>query len=197
MAEEANAKNKNKLIAIIVGAVLAIAIVVVAVVLINNRGETLDDNFFKTDNSKIVISNSGDGSDPSVAKKVHQVYFVDGDKITGLKIYSEFESEQAAKDADARPEIAEAMKSGNYKDHKVQGKFIIITLNDTMYKDVTVEQLRSTAELLNKVIESTNNQTETESDSSSSSNSDSTSNSSQKSSEGSSSSSAIDDSDEE
>ena len=79
---------------------------------------------------------------------------IDGDKITGLKVYSEFESEQAAKDADSKPEIEEAMKSGNYKDHKVQGKFIIVTMNDSMYQGLTVDQLKMTAEALEKAIQS-------------------------------------------
>ena len=168
MAEEGE-KNNNKLIAIIAGAVLAIAAVVIAIIIINNKGETLDDNFFKTSDSKIVISNTSNSSDPTVAKKVHQVYTIDGDKITGLKVYSEFESEQAAKEADSKPEVEEAMKTGNYKDHKVQGKFIIITLNDSMYESLTVEQLKMTAEALEKTIqngtdERTNKQTEQSAD---------------------------------
>lgn len=158
MAEEANAKNKKTLIGIIVGAILVIAAVVVAIVLIVNRGETLNDEFFKTDDKKIVITNTSEDGDSSVAKKVHQVYTIDGDKVTGLKVYSEFESEQAAKDADAKPEVAEAMKTGSYKDHKVQGKYIIITMADSAYEGVTVEQLRTTAELIQDALKNGNNQ---------------------------------------
>lgn len=161
MAEEGE-NSKNKLMAIIAGAVLVVAAIVIAIVMINkNQGEVLDDNFFKTSDSKIVLSNTSNSTDPSVAKKVHQVYTIDGDKITGLKVYSEFETEQAAKDADAKPEVEEAMKSGNYKDHKVQGKFIIITMNDSMYESLTVEQLKMTAEILEKAIQNgTDQQTE-------------------------------------
>ena len=154
MAEEADTKKSNKLIAIIAGAVVAIVAVIVTVVIINNnKDEVLNDDFFKTTNDKIVISNSADSSDPTVAKKVHQVYFVNGDKITDLKVYSEFESEQAAKDADAKPEVAEAMKTGMYKDHKVQGKYIIVTMAESTYQDATAEQLRATAELLEKMVQ--------------------------------------------
>ena len=153
MAED-GAKNKNKLIAIIAGAALVIAAVVIGIIVINkNKGEVLDDNFFKTSDTKIVMSTTSNSSDPAVAKKVHQVYTIDGDKITGLKVYSEFESEQAAKDADAKPEIAEAMKTGNYKDHKVQGKFIIVTMSDELYKSLTVEQLKMTAQALENAIQ--------------------------------------------
>lgn len=151
MAEEA--KN-NKLIAIIAGAALVIVAAVVGIIMINkNKGEVLNDDFFKSSDTKIVISNASNSTDPAVAKKVHQVYTIDGDKITGLKVYSEFESEQAAKDADAKPEIAEAMKTGNYKDHKVQGKYIIVTMNDSIYASLTVEQLKATAAALEQVIQ--------------------------------------------
>lgn len=152
MAED-GANNKNKLIAIISGAVLVIAVIIGIVVINNNKGEVLNDDFFKTSDSKIVISNTTNSSDSSVAKKVHQVYTIDGDKITGLKVYSEFESEQAAKDADAKPEVAEAMQSGMYKDHKVQGKYIIVTMSDEVYQSLTVEQLKMTAEALEQVIQ--------------------------------------------
>lgn len=154
MAEDGAKNNKNKLIAIICGAVLVIAAVVIAIIVINkNKGETLDDNFFKTSDSKIVLSTTSNSTDPTVAKKVHQVYTIDGDKITGLKVYSEFESEQAAKDADAKPEVAEAMKTGMYKDHKVQGKFIIVTMKDEMYQTLTVEQLKMTAQAIEGAIQ--------------------------------------------
>ncbi len=155
MAEEdgATTNNKNKLIAIICGAVLVIVAVVLAVIFMN-KGEVLDDNFFKTSDSKIVMTTTSDSTDPTVAKKVHQVYTIDGDKITGLKVYSEFESEQAAKDADAKPEVQEAMSTGVYKDHKVQGKFIIITMKDEVYQSLTVEQLKATAEALESAIQS-------------------------------------------
>ena len=151
MAEEA--KN-NKLISIIAGVALVIVAAVVGIIMINkNKGEVLNDDFFKTTDSKIVISNASNSTDPAVAKKVHQVYTIDGDKITGLKVYSEFESEQAAKEADSKPEIAEAMKSGTYKDHKVQGKYIIVTMNDSLYASLTVDQLKATAAALEQAIQ--------------------------------------------
>lgn len=170
MAEEACSKNKNKkIIAAIIGAVLVIAAVVVTIILINNnnknndnstsQSEVLNDDFFKSTDKKIVISNSSNSTDPTVAKKVHQVYTVDGDKVTGLKVYSEFESEQAAKDADSKPEVAEAMKTSNYKDHKVEGKFIIVTMDDATYQSVTAEQLRMTAQALEEALK--NQQTQT------------------------------------
>jgi hypothetical protein len=153
MAEEEGAKN-NKLIAIIAGVALVIVAAVVGIIMMNkNKGEVLNDDFFKTGDDKVVISNTANSDDPTVAKKVHQVYFVNGDKITGLKVYSEFESEQAAKDADAKPEVAEAMKTGMYKDHKVQGKFIIVTMSDSVYGSLTVEQLRATAAALEQTIQ--------------------------------------------
>jgi len=155
MAEEA--KNKNKLIAIIAGAVLVVAAVVVAFILINkNKGEVLDDNFFKTSDSKIVLSfdlsNSATTTTGPVAKKMYQVFSVSGDKITGLKVYTEYENEAAAKEADARPEVEEAVKNGQALDHKVNGKYLVASMPESMYSTATVEQLRQSAELLEKSI---------------------------------------------
>lgn len=155
MAEEA--KNKNKLIAIIAGAVLVVAAVVVAFILINkNKGEVLDDNFFKTSDSKVVLSfdlssSAGTTTGP-VAKKMYQVFSVSGDKITGLKVYTEYENEAAAKEADARPEVEEAVKNGQALDHKVNGKYLVASMPESMYATATVEQLRQSAELLEKSI---------------------------------------------
>ncbi|MBR3177347.1 hypothetical protein IKF27_00885 [Candidatus Saccharibacteria bacterium] len=173
MAEEATTTNTKKIVAIVVGVILVIAAAVVAIILINNNKnnsndqgsskEVLNDDFFKTTDTKIVISNTSNSTDPTVAKKVHQVYTVDGDKVTGLKVYSEFESEQAAKDADAKPEVEEAMKTGNYKEHHVEGKFIIVTMSDSTYQSVTAEQLRMTAKAIEEVVQNgTDQQTQTQ-----------------------------------
>ena len=157
MAEEAKAKNTNKLIAIIAGAVLAVVAVVVAIVLINkNKGEVLNADFFKTNDKKIVLSfdlssSAGTTTGP-VAKKMHQVFSVDGDKITGLKVYTEYENEAAAKEADARPEVEEAVKNGQALDHKVNGKYLVASMPESAYASATVEQLRATAETLEKSI---------------------------------------------
>ncbi len=153
MAEQA---NKNKLFAIIGAAVLVIAAAVVAIMLINkNKGDVLNDDFFKTSDKKIVLTTvtPNTNGDPTIAKKVHQVYNIDGDKITSLKVYSEFESEQAAKDADAKPEAKAAKEAGQYKDYKVDGKWIIITMKDEMYQALTVEQLKATAAAIEGAIQ--------------------------------------------
>ena len=156
MAEEA--KNKNKLIAIIAGAVLVVAAVVVAFILINkNKGEVLDENFFKTGDNKVVLafdlSNSTTTTTTGpVAKKMYQVFSVSGDKITGLKVYTEYENEAAAKEADARPEVEEAVKNGQALDHKVNGKYLVASMPESMYAESTVEQLRASAEILEKSI---------------------------------------------
>lgn len=180
MAEEAEPKdntknntknNTKKIIAIAISAVVVVAAAVTAVILINKgnnnsgqQSEALNDDFFKTDDKKIVISTVSNSTDPNVAKKVHQVYTVDDNKITGLKVYSEFSTEQAAKDADAKPEVEEGLKAGNYKDHKVEGTFVIVTMADSSYQAVTAEELRATAAALEKVMkgESDSQQTQTE-----------------------------------
>lgn len=153
--------------------VLVIVVAVVAVILINNNKgngdngnngnngqsskEVLNDDFFKSTDNKVVIStsdtNTTSSTDSSVAKKVHQVYTIDGDKITGLKVYSEFGSEEAAKTADAKPEIEEGIKEGKYVDHKVEGNYVIVTLPESMYSSVSAEDIKATAAALEQVIQ--------------------------------------------
>lgn len=159
MAESAE-KNTNKLIAIIAAVVLTIAAAVVAIILINkNKGEVLNDDFFKTSDSKVVLSfdlssSAGTTTGP-VAKKMHQVFTVNGDKITGLKVYTEYEDEAAAKEADSRPEVEEAVKNGQALDHKVNGKYLVASMPESAYAGATVEQLRASAETLEKSINET------------------------------------------
>ncbi|MBR3366047.1 hypothetical protein IKG48_02930 [Candidatus Saccharibacteria bacterium] len=166
MAEEAETKNNKKIIAIIAGAIVVIAAVVVTIILINNnKGKdnnnqsnnqttTLNDDFFKSTDNKVVLSTTSNSTDPAVAKKVHQVYTIDGDKVTGLKVYSEFDSEESAKATDAKPEMEEGVKAGKYVDHKVEGKFIIVTMPESMYQSVTAEEIRATAAALEQAIQS-------------------------------------------
>ena len=176
MAEEANTKNTKKIIAIVAGVVIIVAAAIVTFILINNnnnnnnnntqsntnQSETLNDDFFKTTDNKVVISTSSTSTDSSVAKKVHQVYTIDGDKITGLKVYSEFDSEESAKATDAKPEMEEGIKSGKYVDHKVEGKYVIVTMPESMYQSVTAEQIKATAAALEEAIQNgVNQQTQT------------------------------------
>ena len=165
MAEEAETKNSKKIIAIVAGAILVVAAIIVTIVLINRNNSTLNDDFFKTSDSKVVISTTTTGTtDSSVAKKVHQVYTIDGDKVTGLKVYSEFDSEESAKTADSKPEVEEGVKSGQYVDHKVEGKYLIVTMPESMYQSLTAEQIKATAAALEEAQKSTEQQSQTESE---------------------------------
>ena len=170
MAKETGVNKK--IIAIIVAVVLVIAAAVTTVIIINNNNnnnnsnnnetsssensneETLNDDFFKTTDDKIVISTaSNNPTDSSVALKVHQVYSVDGDTITGLKVYSEFDSEDSAKAADAKPEVEEGMQTGKYVDHKVEGKYLIVTMPESMYQTVTAADIRATAAAIEQSVQ--------------------------------------------
>ncbi|MBQ6355304.1 hypothetical protein IJJ18_02715 [Candidatus Saccharibacteria bacterium] len=183
MAKETGVNKK--IIAIIVAVVLVIAAAVTTVIIINNNNknndngdnntsentsennnegsneETLSDDFFETTDDKIVISTaSNNAADSSVALKVHQVYTVDGDTITGLKVYSEFDSEESAKAADAKPEVEEGMQTGKYVDHKVEGKYLIVTMPESMYQSVTATDIRATAAAMEQASQAQSAETE-------------------------------------
>ena len=75
------------------------------------------------------------GAEPG---SVAQVFSVSGDKITGLKVYTEYENEAAAKEADARPEVEEAVKNGQALDHKVNGKYLATFFSKMTKKKVVI-----------------------------------------------------------
>lgn len=148
MAKEA--KDTKKLIIGIVGAVAAIAIiVVVAIVILKNKKPTLNDDYFKSDGSKLVISIDGDASESGLVKQ-HQVYTYEGEKITGFKSYAEFESTEKAKEAYDKYNSAEEFKS-EFKNVEIDGKYVILTVPEEQYKDLTTSTIKSYIDLLESV----------------------------------------------
>ena len=81
----------------------------------------------------------------------YYAYLTDG-KVSKVEMEIKFEDEATAKEADSRPEVEEAVKNGSALDHKVNGKYLIATMPESLYSALTVEQLKATAETLEKAI---------------------------------------------
>lgn len=162
MATEA--KNNKNLIIGICGAVVAIAIiVVVAVFVLKNKKPTLNDDYFKSDGSKLVISMDADASQENAAVKQHQVYTYSGETITGLKSYLEFETADAAKAAyDSYKNTGE---DGSISKVELDGKYIVMTIAEEQYKELTTTAVKGYIELFesikNAALEETSGDTET------------------------------------
>lgn len=97
MAEDAKTEKKNnKLIAGIIAAFVIIAGVIVAALLIN-RSKVIDDDFFKSDDTKYVLSQD---FGLNGATKTHTVIYYDkDDNITKWENYLEYDDAEAAKSA--------------------------------------------------------------------------------------------------
>lgn len=125
-------------------------IIVVIIIVIMNRPEKIDSSYFHDDNSKIVITMSGDMSalddSPYESGVVHVVYYYNGDKIINARAFYEYPDEEMAKIA------MEKLQVGEYATNKkMSGKFVIFDLNKTQYEDLTVSELKENIELLKAI----------------------------------------------
>lgn len=147
MAKEAKS-NKNLIIGICSAVVVIAIIAVVAFVIIKNQKPALNDQYFVSDDSKLVISMDVDdeSSDSASPIKQHQVYTYSGDTITGLKNYVEFATEADAKAAyDTYKNSDET--SEWFADIELNGKYIIMTSAEEQYKDLTTSAVKQYIEL--------------------------------------------------
>ena len=145
MAKEA--KDNKKLIICICSAVVAIiAIVVIAIVIIKNTKPVLNDDFFKSDDTKLVITIDGSDTGEYSAVKQHQVYNFSGDKITGLKSYAEFANADEAKLAYDNYKSTNG-DGGDFSNIELDGKYIILTISEEQYKDLTTSAVKQYIEL--------------------------------------------------
>ena len=140
MAKKADKKNKNLIIGICSAVVIVVVIVVIAVVLATRGGNVaLNDKYFVSDDTKYVLTLEGDeiSLDEEYAPlKTHLVYYYSDDTVTGLKAYYEYADEASAKTAyNAIKEDAETSES--YKEIALDGKYLILTANESEYADMT------------------------------------------------------------
>lgn len=156
MAKKTKKSNQNYLF---VGAcaIVAIIVVVVIAIIIANHKNVLGDSFFVSDGNKYVLTlETGDTSFAESSNdplKTHVVYFYSGDKITGAKTYYEYTDSTAAQSA------FDYLKA-NYSDEDIKsfsidGKYIIVTVPETEYQNLTASEVKEQIELM----ETLNNQT--------------------------------------
>ncbi|MBR3172886.1 hypothetical protein IKF21_03220 [Candidatus Saccharibacteria bacterium] len=148
MANKSKKKdNKNVVVGVVV-AIVVVVVVVVAVVLAV-RGNGLNDAYFKSDDTKYVLTidnpTTGESETNSLEPvKTHIVYTYSGDQITGMKTYGEFKDTDTAKKAfDAIKESGEDMTN-----YTVEGKYIIITATADQYEGMTANDVKAQIEFM-------------------------------------------------
>ena len=149
MAEKANASkkdNKNLIIGIC-AAVVVVVIIVISVVLAT-RGGGLSDDYFVSDGTKYVLTIESDGTDEedkTAPLKTHLVYTYEGDKVTSMKSYYVYA------DADAAKAAFDAMKAAGGEEAQgieLNGKYIIMTAEEDVYKDLTTNDVKQQIEFM-------------------------------------------------
>ena len=151
MAERAKNGKKSLIAGICCGVVvIAVVVAVVVIALMNNKGG-INDDYFVSDDTKLVMSLDGemmafDGDIP-VPSKIHSVYTIDGDKISSLKGYYVYENADAAKEAlDKVKEMLQG--TSEYGEITVDGKYIVLVAAEEEYKDLTVENVKQQIQLM-------------------------------------------------
>ena len=125
--------------------VIVALLIVVTVVLINMNGKvTYNDDYFKSDDSKIVSTFVSDVEEFSanqiVPVKSYMVYYYSGNKINNVKVFYKFENFEQTEEANKYLDVG----SLEWADAKeVNGEYLIIQMNNSEYEELTTEIVRS------------------------------------------------------
>ena len=154
--------NKNLIIGICATVTVVIAVIIAIVVVNLNSG--ISESYFVSDDTKYVLTLdagqlSFDDEEQEINPvKAHFVYNYSGDEITGLTAYYEFADAETAKKALVlyTQELKEAEEgdeneegdTAGYKDASVNGKYLVLTANESQYKDITVSDVKQQIEFM-------------------------------------------------
>ena len=140
---------------VIVSAVLFIAVIAISIVLGLYGRETLNDQYFVSDGSKIVLNLEGDEITPLgdeveySPEKAHIVYYYTGNKITGAKIFYEYIDNEQAKGAYEKADLTDKEWA---IDKSLDGKFVILQYDRNLLDGYTVDQIRESVESVENVL---------------------------------------------
>ncbi len=119
-------------------AALALAVVIVFIVVLNQE-EPIDEGYFKTDETKIVMTMDDEMAsfedseyEPGIT---HVVYLHDGNKITGVKVYYEYETDEEAGVA------YDNLAMDYFVSKRRNGRYIVLQARGDEYEGLTVEQI--------------------------------------------------------
>lgn len=130
----------------LVAIVASLLVIIVAVMAINFGG---GNNLFVSDGTKYVLNVTPDEDNDEKVVAIHQIFYYEGDKITGVKTYQEYASENDAKAVyDAIQELLDEEEKSAYE---LSGKYIIATSPEEEYADMTASDVKSYIELYEKI----------------------------------------------
>ncbi|MBR2725290.1 hypothetical protein IKE97_01425 [Candidatus Saccharibacteria bacterium] len=164
MAKESK-DNKNLIIGICAAVAAIVVVVVLVVVLAGNSG--INDDYFKSDDTKYVFSmetGATSTEDSPQPVKAHEVYTYQDDKITSLKTYYEFTDADAAKKAYEKAgddyEKAGDENDDSFESMELNGKYIVLTAKAEQYENLTASEVKSNIELMEQLQNSNTDDTD-------------------------------------
>ena len=143
MTEEVREKKKLKknLLVAVIGAVAAI--VTVLVLVFSHGGGELNENWFQSDNSKLVLTIE---SDPTMVAEneqtpinSHLVYTYSDETVTSLKVYYQYENTVKAKTA---YDTLHDSNNGQYKDVLLDGRYVVLVAVDSEYEHLKASDVK-------------------------------------------------------
>ena len=152
MAKRAARKDNKSIITGVCVALVAIIVVVAIVIIARNGANTLNDDYFKSDGTKYVLTYETDSIDIDseegeeyIPTKTHIVYTYSGDEITGMKSYAEFADAATAEKAYQQLKDSDEEEA---KNAELKGKYIIFTNDKSEYEELTASQIKERIELM-------------------------------------------------
>ncbi|MBR3236619.1 hypothetical protein IKF92_03005 [Candidatus Saccharibacteria bacterium] len=148
----AKKSNNNNLILGICAAVAVVVVIVVIAVVVIGKGNTLNDDYFKSDDTKLVLSmetGTGTGDETSEPVKAHEVYEYKDESITSLKTYYEYANEDAAKAAYDKAKEDELPEG--YESMELNGKYIVLTAKADQYENLKASDVKENIEFMEQL----------------------------------------------
>ena len=129
---------------------ISTAVLVVYIARIITR-PTIEDDYFVTDETKTTISLTPDSKDSNNTSLVqtHFVYTYDGDNVSGLRTYFEYPDEETARNT-----LESIKDQPEFKGAVVEGKYIVVTADESQYKGLTASDIKQQADALKSFQES-------------------------------------------
>lgn len=159
----ANRKSKNNNKGAIIGicaAIVVLVVVIVAVVLATGGGSSISDSYFKSDDTKYVLTLDAntvtvdEENAQYTPEKIHYVYDYSGDKVTGLKVYYEYADAGAAKAA-----LDYIVEQGGdlFTETVTDGKYVVATAAEAQYEGMTADDAKQQVEFMQSLQEAAAN----------------------------------------
>ena len=153
MSNKSNSKSNNRLLVGVFAVLLAlIVIAVLVVVLLNNQSDpNSNESFFETNEIKYVVASELNNSEDEGAPVAsYDVYYHNGDTITGHEAYYEFRDEEYAK---AALSYYQALKDDDIKSIDVNGKYIVLVANPSQFEGMTLEFVKQWSQIDSTITE--------------------------------------------